>query len=158
MPMSAKKLGDEMSKMEPTEVASEVARGFASAFTTFFYDAQANGSVVPGTLEPAKAAMFAPLGSVSNIGAGAAALQAAIVAFWGVVASSAATIWPGTVGATPPPGLTGIAAALVPVGEANTTGKATRSQAMMNLALVIYAANLGGMATMPPPASPVPIL
>lgn len=157
MPLDQNKLAKEMEKMDPTTIEIKAARRFATAFTSYFYDAVATGSVTPGSLNAAKAAMLGALAGMSAPGAGAAAFQAGISAFWGVVAGAAATIWPGTVGATPPPTLSAISAAVMGVAPVNTAGKLSKSQAMKAVAAVIHVNNLGGLATLPPPASPVPI-
>lgn len=151
------KLASEMENMKPTEVEAEAARALAEAFAAYFYDATATGPAVPGSLEGAKAAMLGALTGMSQPGAGPASIQAGIAAFWGVVAGSAASIWSGTLSATPPPTLGAIAAAVTAVAQANTSGKLEKPQAMKTIAAAIHSNNLGGMAVLPSPSPPVPI-
>ncbi|KKM82804.1 hypothetical protein LCGC14_1315790, partial [marine sediment metagenome] len=88
------------------------------------------------------------------------AIQAGILAFWGVVAGAAASIWltvPPPLAATPPPGLVGIAVALVPVFLSNVTGELSLADAATAVAAVLHPANLGGIAViLGPPAGPGP--
>lgn len=152
------KLAKELEAMVPTAAEPEAARNFATAWTNYFYDATATGPAVPGSLEAAKGTMQANLSGMSTPGAGAVIITAAITAFWGVVAGSSASIWPGTLSATPPPGLAAIAGALNSVFPSVTSGNMKIGQAMQMIALAIHPNNLGGIAVLPPPAPPVPIL
>jgi len=158
MAMSANRLATEMEKIEPTIVEIEAARILAKAFATYFYDAMAGGvPVVPGTLVAAEAAMLGALTGMSVPGAGAVAIQSGITAFWGVVAASAAVVFPTMISATPPPTLAAIAAAIMGVAPANVSGNLPEKQAMKVVAGVIHLNNLGGTAALLV-GPPVPIL
>lgn len=157
MTMVASKLKDELVAMDLFTLEVEAINAWATAFTTYFADAAAGGiPAVPAALEPCKAAMIGAMTGLST--AGKDSIQAGIVAFWGVVATASPVIWAGTLSATPPPTLSGIAAALEPVFAANTSGSLSEEDSMNNIATVIHTNNLGGTAAMPPPVPPVPIL
>ena len=126
-------------------------------------------AVNAGSLASARTAMEVALVGMSATGAAAAKIQAGITAFWGVVAASAATIWtmvppvPPPTGATPPAGLSGIAAALTSVFATNTSSEADLDTAATNVANAIHPTQLGGIALIPPPPpvtnpGPQPIL
>lgn len=125
---------------------------FFSGATTFGVPANA------GALGPAKAAMAAAMLGISVPSVGAAKLQAGIVAFWGVVIPSAATIWvtvPPIGLVTAPAGLTGIAGALSPVFTTNTTGGKSLEESANALAIALLSTQLGGTATN---TAPTPIV
>lgn len=167
MALSSSKLADGMlDKMTPTIVEAEAAQNFADAWEAYFLDASVSGVPVSGSLASAKAAMVGALAGMSAAGVGAAKLAAGIQAFWGVVATSAATLWlvtPNTIPvATPPATLASIPAALAPVFAANVAAAHPASVCMANIAAVLHGlGGLGGIASLLPPsgpAVPTPIL
>ena len=134
---------------------------FAAGFEAYMEGGAAPGPAIPGSMAGAKSAMEGAMSGWDAADAGAAAIQSGIVAFWGVVASSAASIWPPATAATPPPTLSAISAALVPVFAANTAGSLDETACAQAIAAAIHANNLGGIAIHPPPPAglgPVPIL
>jgi hypothetical protein len=159
MPLDVAKLTTEMIKMVPVPDELTAAQNFANAWEIYFMDASVTGVPVGSSLSAAKSAMIGALAGMSLAGAGAAKLAAGIGAFWGVVATSSATLWivvPNTVPvATPPPTIAGIPAALVPVFVANTAGSLPAPVAMANVAAVLHGlGGLGGIASLLPPAGP----
>ena len=163
MPLSAAALANELEAMVPVGTEAEAIDNFSGAFEGYFADASVAG--VPtngGSLTPATTAMKGALVGMSNPGAGATAIQAGIVAFWGVVATSAAIIWtlaPVLISATPPPGLGLIAAALEAVFTANIEGELSLTDSVTNVANALHPLQLGGIAvqTGVPPVN-IPIL
>ncbi len=163
MPLVQATLGAELGALAPVETELEAIDNFAAAFETYFADASVTGlPTTPGTLTPATAAMKGAMTGMSV--AGAAAIQAGITAFWGVVAASGLLIWPSTMppiaSITPPPGLAGISAALAGVFTANTAGKLDLVASANAIAGAIHPTQLGGLAliTPPPPGMTQPIL
>jgi hypothetical protein len=104
--------------------------------------------------------MRAALTGITTADNAATTIQTAIIAFWGVVAGSAATIWPPALSATPPPGVGGIAAALNGVFASNTAGDLALAAAAQLVATAIHGTQSGAIAIYPPPPAnvgPMPI-
>jgi hypothetical protein len=161
MPLTAATLADGLKTMTPADNEADAIAAFSAAWEAYFAEATVLGIAVNGgSLAGALGALEGALTGMSATGAGAASLQAGITAFWGVVATAAATIWtmvppvPPPLGATPPAGLAGIAAALVPVFASNTSSAADLDTAATNIATAIHATQLGGIALIPPPPPP----
>ncbi len=161
MVMISNTLASGLESMTPTTDESLAIDRFSSAWETYFYDAVVGAIPVnPGTLASATSAMKTAMIGMSAPNAGATAIQNGIIAFWGIVASSAASIWttvPPCTGATPPPTLGTIAAALVGTFSANTSAKLGLSDACFAIAAAIHPLNLGGICVIPTPGSPTPI-
>ena len=158
-------LGSELANMTPTMDENVAINNFSAAFETYFNGASVLGiPVTAGSLAGATSALKAGLVGMSVLNAGPAKIQTAITSFWGVVATSAATIWatvPPPTGATPPPGLTGIAAALTTTFSANISGELSLEDSANAVATAIHSTQLGGIALIPPPPTgpgPSPIL
>lgn len=154
-------LASEMESMEPTDQETEAIDRFAAAWETYFYDA-AVGAIPanPGTLAAATTAMKGAMTGMSAQDAGDDAIQAGIIAFWGVVATAAPTIWttvPPCTGATPPPNLATTSATLVGIFAANTSGELDLAAACNAIAGAIHPLNLGGICAIPPPGAATPI-
>ena len=162
MAMSDSILTGELKVMSLFDNEPDAAAAWANAFDVYFQDAEATagGPVVPAGLSACKSAMEGALSGMSAPGAGAAALQAGILAYWGAIVP--ATAWPPATAITPPPGLSGLAATLAPVFAANAVPGVTKDQAMDAIAAAIHEVNIvGGIAVFPvPPAGigPQPIL
>jgi hypothetical protein len=162
--MSASTLASELEAMVPTTDEAEAIDRLVTAWETYFYEATVSGiACTSGTLAGASAAMRGALVGLSTPGLSASKLQSGIVAFWGVVATAAATIWvtvPLTVAAAPPPGLAGITAGLAGVFGANTAAGLNLADASTAIAAVLHPLNLGGLASLapPPPGLTAPIL
>lgn len=154
-------LGTEMESMEPTDQESDAIDRFASAWETYFYDAMVAAIPVnPSTLTAATTAMKGAMTGMGSQDAGDDAIQAGIIAFWGVVASSAASIWttvPPCTGATPPPSLATIAASLVGAFATCTAGELDLAAACQVIAAAIHPINLGGICIIPTPGAATPI-
>lgn len=128
-------------------------QAWADAFANYFQGdgategAQSNALyITPAAIPAAKAAMVGAMTGLST--AGAAAIQAGIVAFWGALVP--ATAWPTTTAITPPPGLSGLAVALQAVFDANTVGGLSKDDSMTAIAGAIHPINaVGGTATWP---------
>jgi hypothetical protein len=150
-------LASELEAMVPVEAEAQGIDNFSNAFEMYFYDASVLGvPCAPTTLAAAAAALKSAMVGISSTGT--AAIQAGIVAFWGVIATSTPTIWPGSLSATPPPGLSGIAAALQTVFTANTAGGLDLAASAAAVAAALHPTQLGGFAVQPTPAPPAPIL
>lgn len=154
-------LASEMENMTPTSQESDVIDRFASAWETYFYESVVG--VIPvnsGALASATTAMKAAMIGISNQNFGDDAIQAGIIAFWGIVASSASLIWttvPPCTGATPPPALSTIASSLATVFTSNTTSKLNLSDSCIAIASAIHSLNLGGVCVIPSPGTSTPI-
>lgn len=162
MTLSQSALADGLETLTPTQSEATGIQRFTDAFRTYFEGATVDGIVaVPATLVAPANAMAAAMVGVSASGAGAAKIQAGIVAFWASVAAAAATVWPGhgpvVISATVPPGLAGLAAALTTVFAANVTARASLADASAAIAAVIHPLQLGGIAAVGPPAATFPI-
>lgn len=160
MALVSNTLASGLANMAPTNAEATAIANFADAWTTYFQGASVAGvPAAGGTLAGAKSAMIGAMTGLSVTGA--AAMQAGITAFWGVIASSFAAIWlipPSVVvAAIPPTTLSGIAAALAPVFAANAADPTkTIAQATSAIATVLHTnGGLGGIATVqPPPVAP----
>ena len=161
MPLAAPTLGNELKNLPPVKTEAEAINNFATAWGNYFGNATvAAVPVTPGTLTPAINAMKGALVGLSATGAAAAKIQSGIVAFWGVVAASAPTIWvtvPPVISATVPPLLGTIAAALSAVFTSNQAGNLSLADAANAVASAIHPIQLGGIATQTPNI-PTPIL
>lgn len=158
MPLTAATLAGGLEAMVPVDNEPDAIAALSAAFLDYFAEATVLGVATnPGSLAGAQSAFEAAAVGLSSSGGGAAAIQAAITAFWGQVAASAATIWtptppvPPATGATPPAGLGGIAAALTGVFAASTAASADLATAAGDVAAAIHATQAGGIALIPPP-------
>lgn len=135
---------------EPTAITN-----MTDALITFFSDMSCAGiPCIPAVLQTApKVAMSAAMVGLST--AGAASIQAGIVAFWGACVPLAATIFPTATLIVPPPGISTVAATILPVGIASIAGNLDKPTACNAMAAAIYPLMLGGTAliTLPPPTS-----
>jgi hypothetical protein len=156
-------LANGLAGLTPVSVEATAASNFANAWATYFAGASVTGVPV-GNISSAKSAFQSALSGFSVANAGPAKIQAAVIAFWGVIAPSGATLWiisPNTVTlVTPPPTMSGIAAALTSVFSANAADPTkTLAQATSAIAAVLHAnGGLGAIATVQPPpvSSPIP--
>lgn len=150
-----------LAAMESVDNEPEAIDNFVAAWGDYFALAAVLGiPTTPGSLEGALSAMRSALTGLSTGGQGSTIIQAAIVAFWGVIAGSAATIWatvPPPTAATPPPGLSGIKVALDGAFSANVAGELGLVDSANAVAGAIHPTQLGGIAVIPvPPAGPGP--
>jgi hypothetical protein len=161
MALVAATLGSSLANMSPVDNEAQAIQTFVDSWDTYFSLAGVMGIPTnPGSLEGALAAMQASMVGMSNADAGALAIQNGITAFWGIVATASPTIWittPPNTGATPPPTLSGIAAALQIVFTSNMQGGVSLAQAALNVANVLHTNTLGGICILPvPPTGPGP--
>jgi hypothetical protein len=127
---------------------SEGIDAFAEAWKTYFTDASSNGiPVLAAALTPAKSAMTAAMTGYKT--AGATAIQAGIVAWWGSLVAVPASAFTAAILLVPPPAISGIGAALVSVFAANVSGGLGKDAARTAIAAALHGNNLGGMATFP---------
>src|SRR5512140_327970 len=120
------KLKNELMNLGLYDNEAAACQTLADAFSNYFADAMSNGvPIAAGALPAAKAAMAAALVGMSVSGAGAAKIQAGIIAYWGAVIPAVA--WPTTLLITPPPGLGTIAASLTAIFAANVAGQKSKS-------------------------------
>jgi hypothetical protein len=162
MVMVSTTLASELESMTPESNENVVIDRFASAWETYFYDASVGG--IPangGTLAGATSAMKSAMVGITQPNAGSISIQNGIIAFWGVVASSAASIWttvPPCTGATPPPSLATISSVLDGVFASNVASKLSLADACSAIASSLHTLNLGGICAIPSPGAPTPIL
>jgi hypothetical protein len=161
MPLSQSKLASELEAMEPVATEIEAIYNFATAFDTYFQDASVIGLPVTGTTAPAKVAMIAAMPGLSITGA--LSMTAGVVAYWGVIATTVAVVWPlvpPLTSGTPPPLLSTMTAGLIAAFLANTAAQLNLSDSAAAIAAVMHPLQLGGIAiqsTIPVP-TPQPIL
>ena len=152
MPMSINKLKTELINLSLYDNEPDDIKAWALAWKNYFSDSAANGiPIVPSTLTVAEIAMKSAMIGLSI--AGAVSLQAGIIAFWGALLPIA---FPPCLSLTPPPGISGISALLIPVFVANTVGGLDKPTCCQNVATVLHTSNLGGMAIFPLIPSPLP--
>jgi hypothetical protein len=157
MALSAATLKAGFEALEPTNAVAEATARLATAFDDYFVQSQAGPiAVAPGSTAGAKSAMQSALSGVNAPNAAATVLAAAISTYWSTAAAAAATIWvavPPAVSATPPPGLSGLQAAIEGAFAANLASEASLSDAAETLANAIHATQSGGICVFPPPSS-----
>lgn len=166
--LSQAKLSDMFKSLTPTTDYTVAAARISSGFQTYFAEATVLGIGIGsvGLLAPCKAAMdVALLAAMAPRNNAAGAFQSGITAWWGAVPAVAAVLWvgeppmaPPVLSATPPPGLSGIAAALSTVFAANRAGGLNLPSASDAIAAVLHPLMLGGLAGRGPPPSSSPIL
>lgn len=161
MALAAATLGTELEAMVPADSEATGINNFATAFENYFSNSTCNGvSVTPGSLTACTTALKAAMVGVSS--AGASKIAAGIVAFWGVVATSAPSIWvlaPVLVSATPPTEMAGLTAAIQAAGNANIAAESSLEDSALNIANAIHPLMLGGLGVViTPPGGTYPIL
>jgi hypothetical protein len=153
MAMTSAKLKDGLIALGLYSHEADAIEAWASAWNDYCAEAASNSlTMLPAALVPAKEAMMAAMVGLKVTGS--ASLQAGIIAWWGALPP--AGTFTGATAITPPPTLSGIAAALSPVFLSNR-GK-SKADAVQAVADVLHTQNLGGQATFPPPVGPMPIL
>lgn len=156
MAMSAATLSTQLQNLTPTTSEATAIGRFVNAWGNYFAASAANG--VPYTVNAAHfSAMQSAMAGASAPGAGAAKIQAGIVAWWASVLSTFAATYAGSIALVVPTTITTIAAALTPVLASNTAGGLSLASACTQIANTIHPLNLGGTATFPP-AVVAPIL
>lgn len=162
MVMVSTTLASELENMTPESDENVVIDRFTSAWETYFYDASVGGIPANGSsLASATSAMKTAMIGMTQPNAGATSIQNGIIAFWGIVASAAASIWttaPPCTGATPPPTLSTISATLEGVFASNVASKLNLTDACSTIASALHTLNLGGICVIPSPGAPTPIL
>lgn len=160
MAMLSTTLANGLKLMTPTTDENVAINRFASAWENYFYGAAVGGiAATPGTLSAATTALKAAMIGLKTLGA--TAIQSGIVAFWGVVATAAPSIWitvPPCTGATPPPTLATIASALTTVFASNKAAQLNLDAAATAIATSLHTKNLGGICVIPTPGVSTPIL
>lgn len=159
MGLSAATLKTGLKNMTPTLSEVTAINSFAAAWKTYFSAAMAGPIPIASAalLDPAITAMKAALIGMSGpVPGGAVKLQLGIIAFWGAVVPSAATIWisvPPALSAVPPAGLSGISVALTAAFTANKAGNLSLDAACQAIATAIHATQSGGQVIFPTPES-----
>jgi hypothetical protein len=138
----------ELATLPGTEAAAIEA--WAEAFATYFEGATANGvPATPAALHAAaKTAMKGAMSGLST--AGATAIQAGVVAFWGALVAAPPTYFTAALALSAAPGLSGLAPALAGVFETNQSSGASQDTALGAIATAIHALQTGGTVTFPP--------
>lgn len=133
-----------------TEAAAVIA--FAAAFNVYMLESTVGGNEMVASFgTTAKDAMAVALVGMNTPGAGAAKIQAGVIAYW--TALAIAGVWDVTLTpTTPPPSLATLAGALTTVFIANIVppGK-TAAESTDALAAVWHPLMLGGFASLPGP-------
>jgi len=157
MPMLPTTLANQIINLPLTMDVNIAIEGWANAWIEYFSQSSAGPvpCVKPVLFGLPKTLMKAAMTTLSTTGA--VALQNGILAFWGGVSASFALVYPTATAVTPPPGLSGLSTALIPVFAANTIGSLSRPVSANAISVVMHTLNLGGTATIIAPP-PVPIL
>ncbi len=139
-------LASELANIELSTTEVDAINNMSDALNNYL--SQMISNAIPlATAIAAKAAMTTALTGLSM--SGATAIQAGIVAYWGVVAL------PGAFGAStasiPPPSLATIATALTPVFASNVSAELDANAATSAIAAVLHPLMLGGTVTFPGP-------
>jgi hypothetical protein len=154
----------------PTPSAADFTVGGAWSTAYGAYFGAGLPAPLPGSYDAAMQAMKTTMDGMSAVpGMGAVALTAGLLAFWGVVTASAATIWPTLTATTaaPPPGVFAagpiIMATMAPTVLVPTVGpgagwSSLRSQADVTLmASAIAAVSVGALIITQPGPIPIPV-
>ena len=161
-------LASGLANLIPADAEADAIEEIAKAWEAYFAGASVLGSAITaGVYEPALAVLRSSLAGLSNADA-AQKIQDSISAFWSALAPIAPALWvmPPNVAAAPivpPPGISGMRAALQTVFNGNRSASLGLEASAANIASVLAAnGGLGGTVTIvpPPPASPfvAPIL
>lgn len=155
MAMSAATLSTQLQALTPTLLEATAITRLVTAWKTYFAASLAGAvAYVPNAAHDS--AMASALVGMSAPGAGAAKIQAGIVAWWGSVVATGPATYPSATAVVAPVLITGIAALLTPVFASNTAGALSLVASCNAVATVLHTNNLGGIATLPP-AVPTPI-
>ena len=161
MPLNPQTLADALAKIGLKGNEPEAAAAWADAWFEYLSGAQAlvAGAPVP-VAKPAllsfKPIMITALLGMSVPGAGPQKIQDGITAVWTAMVAGTATVFPGPIPPLfPPAGISGIAAAILSVAGANTSGRVTQDAALRNIANAIHPLQLGGLVTYPFVPSPL---
>jgi len=152
MPMLSATLASGLTRMEPMNNEPGAIQGWTDALSDLFSTAAIAGGapiVLYPAVKTAAQALFAAMSGMSAPGAAPQKIQDGITAFWGILVSLAPSqaVFPGFVIVTPPPTLPTIAALVTSTGMASAAAGLDEAAANNMLALAIYGANLGGLAT-----------
>ena len=156
MPLTPPALSSELQAIQNDHPANEAAAivAWSDGFHAFMLNSAANGiPLVPVIGLAAKALMIPAMTGLNT--AGAAAIQAGVLAYWGGLNVPGA--YGGSIAVAPPPGLAGLAAALLAVFPVNVAGGLDTAPACDAIAGAWQPLMLGGIATFPGPL-PFPIL
>ena len=159
MVMSSIVLANQFAALPNASDEATAITNMTNAFITFFSDMSCAGiPCIPAVLQTTpKTTMAAAMVGLST--AGAASIQAGIIAFWGACVPLAATIFPTATLIVPPPSISTVAAVILPVGQASIAAGLDKVSACNAMAAAIYPLMLGGTATITvPPPTPLPIL
>lgn len=157
MVMSAATLASNFDAMALASTEAAAITAWAQAYTDYVAQARCgavNVNVLAINAAP-KSALAAALVGMSASGAGAAKMQAGLVAFWAAIVGTRAICFPGASFATPPPGTAGLAAALASTFAANAAPGVTKTAALASIASVFHAASSGGTCTFGVPTFPI---
>lgn len=150
MPLAPPILSAALVKVGLHENEPGAIKAWADAWLQYFGVASAGVPVNQKALKgnPLRALQGGLVG-MSAPGGGPASIQKAITAFWGALAASPAAVFPAALIVIPPPGLSGIATAILGIISSNTSGNLPVPTAYLNLATAIHGCNVGGTATFP---------
>ena len=160
MTLSADTLATELEALDPTDTEPVAIDRLSAAFDNYFNESTCGGASLTGDTTPAIEAMALALVGMNAPGQGFVKLQAGVIAYWGALSAIAATLWitvPPLVSTTPPPTLSGIAAALLAVGNANTAAALSKEDSCAAIAASLHTFNLGGFGVTAVPSS-IPII
>jgi hypothetical protein len=149
VPLDPATLASGIETMTPTSDEQSAIAAFANAWSGYFAGSTVSGvPAVPGSFDPALAAMRGAMVGMSKDNAGALAIQAGITAFWGAIAALPATIWPLApaivlAATVPPTTLSLISTALVGAFATNAASGLSLHDAANAIALLLH--NDGGV-------------
>lgn len=154
MAMSQSMLSTQLQNMVPVNNEPAAITNFVNAWKTYFAASAAGAASYVSS--PAHAsAMSAAMVGMSAPGAGAAKIQAGIIAWWASVVATGPATYPGSTVVVAPTLITGIAALLTPVFASNTSGSLSLAAACNAIAAVLHVNNLGGTATIATVVTPI---
>lgn len=156
MPLSPPALSSELQAIQnnpPPDEATAIV-DWSDGFHNYMLNSVANGiPIVPAIALAAKALMIPAMTGLNT--AGAASIQAGVLAYWGGLNVPGA--YGASIAVAPPPGAAGLAAALLALFPVNVAGELDTVPACDAIAGVWHPLMLGGQATFPGPVN-FPIL
>lgn len=146
MSMSSSVLASELLAVQPEALEPDAIENLAEAFANYCKDAAALTPILAPAIATAKTAFIGAASGLSNSGAGAGKIVAAIQAFWTSIAAGGTSSFAGATAISP--AFSSLSAgAISPVFTANIDGALSQSAATSALALAIHATRTGGTVT-----------
>jgi hypothetical protein len=149
MSMALAKMEDELIALGLYGDEPSAIEAWADAYHNFMLDAECNAiPAMPSPMDTCKTAMGLAMTGLSVTGA--VAIQAGIAAYWNAMVPLTSGIFVSSIPPmTPPPTISGISAALLPVFISNVATEANKEDAMSAIASVLFSNSLGGSCSFP---------